>query len=96
MMQPQMPERRQPGDRVTRLYFSCRPAQTALQRLREDDVDMTFLAEVLRVDRSTLYRVLSRDRLRYDTADRIAVALGRHPYELWPEWFSDTGQDGQP
>jgi hypothetical protein len=23
-------------------------------------------------------------RLRYDTADRIAVGLGRHPSELWP------------
>lgn len=96
MMQPTPPEPRQPGDRVTRVYFSCRPAQTALQRLRADDVTMTFLAEVLRVDRSTLYRVLSRDRLRYDTADRIAVALGRHPYELWPEWFSDTEEDAQP
>ena len=68
-MQLTPPERRQPGDRVARTYFSCRPAQTALQRLREDDVDLTFLAEVLRLDRSTLYRVLSRDRLRYDTAD---------------------------
>lgn len=57
---------------------------------------MTFLAEVLRVDRSTLYRVLSRDRLRSDTADRIAVALGRHPFELWPEWFRDAGDDDQP
>ena len=96
MMQPTPQERQQPGESVTRVYFSCRPAQTALQRLRADDVDMTLLAEVLRVDRSTLYRVLSRDRLRYDTADRIAVALGRHPYERWPEWFSATGQDGQP
>ncbi len=96
MMQPTPSGRQQPGDRLCRIYFSGRPAQTALQRLREDDVDMTFLAEVLRVDRSTLCRVLSRDRLRYDTADRIAVALGRHPYELWPEWFSDPGVDGRP
>jgi lambda repressor-like predicted transcriptional regulator len=33
--------------------------------------------------------VLSRDRLRSDAADRIAVVLGRHPSELWPEWFAD-------
>lgn len=90
------PQERRQSDSVTRIYLPARPAQEALQRLREDDVDMTFLAEVLRVDRSTLYRVLSRERLRYDTADRIAVALGRHPYELWPEWFSASRQYGQP
>jgi hypothetical protein len=43
----------------------------------------------LQVDRSTLHRLLSRDRLRSDAADRIAVTLGRHPSELWPEWFAD-------
>ena len=53
--------------------------------------DLSALADILRLDRSTLYRVLGRDRLRYDTADRIAVCLGRHPSELWPEWFS-TGE----
>ncbi|MHB2022272.1 MAG: hypothetical protein ACYCO3_02915 [Mycobacteriales bacterium] len=25
--------------------------------------------------------------LRARSADRLACALGRHPYELWPEWF---------
>jgi len=43
--------------------------------------------------RSTVHRVLGRDRLRYDTGDRIAVCLGRHPSELWPEWFP-TGEQG--
>jgi len=37
--------------------------------------------------------VLGRDRLRYDTGDRIAVCLGRHPSELWPEWFP-AGEQG--
>ena len=49
-----------------------------------------LLAGVLQVDRSTLHRLLSRDRLRSDAADRIAVTLGRHPSELWPEWFADA------
>jgi lambda repressor-like predicted transcriptional regulator len=35
-----------------------------------------------------LQRVLAKRSVRSDTADRIAVALGRHPWELWPEWFS--------
>ena len=43
----------------------------------------------LQVDRSTLHRLLNRDQLRSDAADRIAVTLGRHPSELWPDWFAD-------
>lgn len=26
--------------------------------------------------------------LRAANADRLACALGRHPSELWPEWFA--------
>jgi lambda repressor-like predicted transcriptional regulator len=46
------------------------------------------LAEELRIDRRTLQRVLAKRCVRSDTADRISIALGRHPGELWPEWFS--------
>lgn len=53
------------------------------------DGNRTAASVALRVDRSTLHRVLSRDRLRSDAADRIAVVLGRHPSELWPEWLAD-------
>jgi lambda repressor-like predicted transcriptional regulator len=64
------------------------PAQRLLrQQAAHQAGDLSALAQVLRLDRSTLYRVLGRERLRYDTADRIAVGLGRHPSELWPEWF---------
>jgi len=69
-------------------FLPAAPAQRLMrQRAADQAVDLSALAQVLRLDRSTLYRVLSRDRLRYDTADRIAVCLGRHPSELWPEWF---------
>jgi lambda repressor-like predicted transcriptional regulator len=47
---------------------------------------------------SALARVLDRDVAQVGkwvhdgvplySADRIAVALGRHPVEIWPEWFS--------
>lgn len=43
----------------------------------------------LRVDRGTLHRLLTRDRTRSVTADRIALTLGRHPRELWPEWLAE-------
>jgi lambda repressor-like predicted transcriptional regulator len=39
------------------------------------------------LDRSTVRRQFTRDRLRADAADHIAVALGLHPSQLWPDWF---------
>ena len=40
------------------------------------------------IDRRTFERVRHRQRIRSDCADRVAVALGRHPSEIWPEWFA--------
>lgn len=69
-------------------FLPAAPARRLLlQQAAEQAGDLSAVAGVLRLDRSTLYRVLGRDRLRYDAADRIAVCLGRHPSELWPEWF---------
>ena len=74
-------------------FLPAAPAQRLLRQQAADQAgDLSALAQALRLDRSTLYRVLGRDRLRYDTADRIAVCLGRHPSELWPEWFSTDEQ----
>lgn len=74
-------------------FLPAAPAQRLLLQQAADQAgDLSALAQVLRLDRSTLYRVLGRDRLRYDTADRIAVCLGRHPSELWPEWFPPVEQ----
>ena len=71
-------------------FFPAAPARRLLARVVADhDGNLTAAALALRVDRSTLHRLLSRDRLRSDSADRIAVTLGRHPSELWPEWFAD-------
>ena len=71
-------------------FFAAAPAQRLLARAVADcDGNLTATSVALRVDRSTLHRVLNRDRLRSDAADRIAVVLGRHPSELWPEWFAD-------
>lgn len=52
---------------------------------------------------SGLARALGRDRAQVgkwrqrgvtlDTADRIAVAVGLHPCEVWPEWHS-LGEEG--
>lgn len=78
--------------RVAPIYLPTQPAQAALRRLLDAGADLSMLADILRLDRSTLHRLLCRDRLRYDAADHIATALGCHPYELWPEWFTDSPQ----
>lgn len=46
------------------------------------------LADELCIDRRTLQRILVKSAVRGDTADRIAIALGRHPSELWVDWFN--------
>jgi lambda repressor-like predicted transcriptional regulator len=71
-------------------FFPAAPARQLVARVIADcDGNLTAASVTLQVNRSTLHRLLSRDRLRSDAADRIAVALGRHPSELWPEWFAD-------
>jgi lambda repressor-like predicted transcriptional regulator len=70
-------------------WFDAKPARAAIERRAADrDVGTRELAIDLGLDRRTVQRLLLRDRLRSDTADRIAVALGKHPSELWPEWFA--------
>ena len=71
-------------------FFPAAPARRLLARVVADhDGNLTAASAVLQIDRSTLHRLLSRSRLRSDAVDRIAVTLGRHPSELWPEWFAD-------
>lgn len=60
-----------------------------LARADEHNLSLSDLAHILRLPRRTLHRVLSRPRLRWDTADRVAIALGHHPVELWPTWYDD-------
>lgn len=72
-------------------YFPAEPARRALRRLAADrDNTIVDIAIAAGIDRCTLQRLFTRDRLRYDAADNIAVALGYHPYQLWPEWFPTT------
>ena len=84
------------GDGAGGTFLPAAPAQRLLrQQAAEQAGDLSALADILRLDRSTLYRVLGRDRLRYDAADRVAVSLGRHPSELGPEWFPDGEAAGR-
>lgn len=61
-----------------------------LDRAAADRLPLTELAQRIRLPRRTLYRVLGSTQLRWDTADRVAVSLGRHPSEIWPGWFEEA------
>ena len=72
-------------------FFPAEPARRALRRLAaQTDDSICAIAANIGVDRDTLHRLFTRDRLRWDAADNIAVALGYHPSQLWPEWFPST------
>lgn len=69
-------------------YFDAEPARALLlARARQAQQSLCELALTIGLPKRTLHRVLSSTRLRWDIADRVAIALGRHPCELWPTWF---------
>lgn len=51
---------------------------------------VSAFARALGVDRANATR-WRRDGIPVDTADCIAVRLGWHPVEIWPEWYAVTG-----
>lgn len=44
------------------------------------------MAEAAGVSLRTLSRWVNGGRIRPSIADSIAIRLGRHPREFWPEW----------
>lgn len=45
--------------------------------------------EALGTDRAQMYRWRRFGGLTDPEADRLAVQLGRHPCEIWPQWFAE-------
>jgi lambda repressor-like predicted transcriptional regulator len=68
------------------LLLPTGPVVSAIRSLLETH-STTHLAATLSLDRRTLQRLSTRPYIRRDAADRLAVALGRHPSEIWVEWF---------
>jgi hypothetical protein len=48
--------------------------------------NVSVLARALGMDRAQVARRRS-DGLPIESADRIAIAVGKHPAEVWPEWY---------
>jgi lambda repressor-like predicted transcriptional regulator len=71
--------------------FPTAPIRQILQRRATDlGLSLTDLADIIRLPRRTLTRLLSRSHIRWDTADRTAIALGHHPSEIWPNWYPEN------
>ncbi len=75
-------------------YFDAEPARALLlARARQADVSLCELALAIGLPKRTLHRVLASAQLRWDIADRVAIALDHHPCELWPTWFDLTHEN---
>lgn len=75
-------------------YFDAEPARALLLvRARQAHISLCELALAIGLPKRTLQRVLGSARLRWDIADRTAVALGYHPCEVWPTWFDYTDDE---
>lgn len=46
------------------------------------------LARTIGIDRAQVQR-WKRVGLTPPAADRVAIALGHHPFELWPDWYDE-------
>lgn len=64
------------------------PARTALRSFaRHHGVRIGDLASVLSVDAALVNTAMSARWLPWEAADQLAIALRRHPHDLWPGWF---------
>lgn len=82
---------------MTRLSrLSTTPARRALtDYARERRLSLEELADVLHLD-FDVRALIDRRWLPWHLADQVAVALGHHPYELWPEWFDEFDDQACP
>jgi hypothetical protein len=69
---------------VTELAYPIEPLLKCIEEPGED----VAVARTLGVPWSTLKR-WRENGLRPLAADRVAVHIGKHPFEIWPSWFDD-------
>lgn len=64
-------------------------ARLSLEPLVSRYGSVSALARALDCDRVQVSK-WRRDGLPMASADRLAVALGMHPVEVWPDWYEAT------
>jgi hypothetical protein len=68
----------------------CFPARNLLEKLGIDQ-DASLLAEIVGVERHTIVRWRNAgSNFTWFQADEIAVRLGYHPMEIWPNWIDES------
>lgn len=73
--------------------FPAEPARQALITLaRRRHLSVTDAARDIHLDQLTARKLFRSRWLPWERADQIAVALGRHPSELWHNWFSPIAE----
>lgn len=63
--------------------------RTNVEWVRNQGNPTGMLSEITGISRRRLVR-WTRDGVPLEQADRIAVALGLHVSEIWPEWFTES------
>lgn len=51
--------------------------------------DQSLVAVFSKTQRSAYYRASASGSLSVYAADKLAAACHAHPFEIWPDWFSD-------
>ena len=69
--------------------FPAGPAQRAIRGFAQrHNLSLDGVAVAIAVDSHLIGSVMQRRWLPWELADTLAVALGKHPSALWPEWFA--------
>jgi lambda repressor-like predicted transcriptional regulator len=83
-------QRQEPGDPAVTgaAQFPAAPARRVINAFASGQrITLAQAAGQLRLDAALVQAVFHRRWIPWEAADAIAVALGRHPCDLWPEWF---------
>jgi hypothetical protein len=62
------------------------PIETRARHLCADPDNVTEIARVLGLSRTQVYRYRTNG-VNARAADELAVHIGFHPLEIWPDWY---------
>lgn len=81
-------QQREPDALGGAALFPAEPARRVINAFASGQrITLAEAAGQLRLDAALVQAVFHRRWIPWEAADAIAVALGHHPCDLWPEWF---------